>query len=63
MIRTKREFERFFREEILPSIRDQYEQDGRIDYPARREAWNNTTDAMAQDRAIPPHGREWVCPW
>ena len=62
MIRTKREFEKYFRAEILPAIRAEYEQDGRIDYPARRETWNNLVDAMAQDREIPRHA-DWICPW
>lgn len=63
MIRTKKQFERFFRAEVLPTVRDQFEQDGRIDYPARREYWNNELDAMAEDRQIPRHGVNWVCPW
>lgn len=63
MIRTKKQFESFFRAEILPEIRAEYEQDGYMDIPARREAWNDLADAMAADRAIPKHGAEWVCPW
>ncbi len=43
---NKKQVVRMFRDEILPSIRERYEQDRRIDYPARREAWNNYTDAL-----------------
>ena len=48
----KKEALRLFRSEVLPIIRDQYEQDRRIDYPARREAWNNFTDSLHRDRQI-----------
>ena len=32
-----------FEAEILPFIREEYEQDGEPDWPARREGWNNWT--------------------
>ena len=38
--------------EILPMIQEQYEQDGQPDWPARREEWNNWTDALCQDGEI-----------
>jgi len=60
---NKRKFESFFRAEILPDIREQYEQDRRIDYPARREAWNNLTDDMVRSGYLPQRAYEWVCPW
>lgn len=60
---NKKEFKKYFVAEILPAIRERYEQDGRVDYPARREEWNNLVDAMAQDGEIPPRGADWVCPW
>ena len=41
-----------FTTEILPMIQEAYEQDGIADYPARREAWNNWTDALACDGQI-----------
>ena len=41
-----------FTTEILPMIQEAHEQDGIADYPARREAWNNWTDALCQDGEI-----------
>jgi hypothetical protein len=41
-----------FRENVLPYIRKEYEQDRRVDGPARREAWNNYTDALQKDGLI-----------
>ncbi len=53
-----------FKEDILPVIKSEYEQDGRIDYPARREAWNNYTDALRTDEEITEHAyNTWACPW
>ena len=43
-----------FRAEILPLVREQYEQDGVPDYPARCEAWNNWTDALCKEGRITP---------
>lgn len=48
----KKEAEREFREQVLPVIRDEYEQDGCIDRPARVEAWNNYTDALCKEGRI-----------
>ena len=41
-----------FTDEILPMIQEAHEQDGQPDWPARREAWNNWTDALASDGQI-----------
>jgi hypothetical protein len=62
MIKTKTEFTRYFRAEILPIIRERYEADGMRDLPARREAWNDTIDAMVKDRQLPRCAVDWVCP-
>ena len=42
------EFELF----VLPTVTEHYEQDGIIDGPARREAWNNWTDGLCKDNQI-----------
>jgi hypothetical protein len=60
---TKREAERYFKGHILPSVKECYELDGQPDYPARREAWNNYTDALCKDGQITPRQYEtWVHP-
>ena len=38
--------------EILPMVREQYEQDGEKDIPARCEAFNNWTDMLCKDGEI-----------
>ena len=42
---------RFEREEI-PWIREQYEQDGEIDYVARCTVWNDWTDMLCKNNEI-----------
>jgi len=49
---TKQQVVKLFKEEILPMVKDRYEQDGVIDKPARREAWNNFTDSLCKDGQI-----------
>jgi hypothetical protein len=63
MLRTKRDFESFYREFVLPRVREAYESDGRVDAIARREEWHNTVDAMVEDRSLPPSAHNWECPW
>jgi len=41
-----------FEFDILPFIQDEHEEDGEPDWPARREAWNNWTDALCKDGQI-----------
>ena len=41
-----------FEFDILPMIKDAYEQDGEPDWPARSEAWNNWTDSLCEDGQI-----------
>ena len=41
-----------FRFWILPTDREQYEQDGIPDGPARRETWNNWTDSLCKNEHI-----------
>jgi hypothetical protein len=49
---TKREAEAEYKRDILPWVKATYERDGRIDIPARAEAWNQYTDALCKDRRI-----------
>ena len=41
-----------FESEVLPAIQTMYEQDGKPDWPARRETWNNWTDSLCKDNQI-----------
>lgn len=53
-----------FKEEILPAVQAEYEQDGVPDIPARREEWNNWTDGLCKDGVITEEQYErWECPW
>lgn len=49
---TKKQALAMFRLEILPHVRETYEQDGKVDAVARREAWNNWTDSLCKGRQI-----------
>jgi len=59
---TKAEFAAMFRENMLPMIIAEYEQDGVPDKPARREAWNNTVDAYIRDGLLPKSAGNWTHP-
>ena len=41
-----------FIDSVLPAVVEEYEQDGELDGPARREAWNNWTDMLCKDGLI-----------
>ena len=41
-----------YTDNLLPYICEHYESDGLPDWPARREAWNNWTDALCKDGSI-----------
>ena len=41
-----------FAEYLLPVVVAGYEQDGKPDWPARREAWNDWTDQLCKDGQI-----------
>lgn len=56
------QFEAFYREEVLPGIVRMYERDGRPDYAARREAWNDTVDSMVRDGELPDSAMDWSLP-
>ena len=49
---TQKEFNNFFKMEVLPLIAKQYETDGTPDRPARREEYNNTIDHFHRDNQI-----------
>ena len=52
-----------WRGRILPAVKHYYEQDGKPDYPARREAWNNWTDGLCKDGEITQRQCEtWLHP-
>lgn len=52
---TKKEAVAEFKAGVIPYIREAYEQDGRMDRVARREAWNNFTDVLCKDGNITAH--------
>ena len=41
-----------WKENVLPSVREEFEKDGVPDRPARRESFNNYTDALCKDEKI-----------
>ena len=49
-----------FREEILPLVKEQYEQDGAADYPARSEAFNDWADSLCTDGEISTDAYETI---
>jgi len=51
-VMTRDEAIEIFDNHVLPIVVQHYEQDGRPDECARREAFNNWTDAMCKDGQI-----------
>ena len=49
---TQEEIHARFVAEILPTVCEQYEQNGQKDIPARSEAFNNWTDMLCKDGEI-----------
>lgn len=49
---TKQEAYKEFKEYVLPWVQEIYEKDGRVDVPARCEAWNYFTDTLCKDGRI-----------
>lgn len=45
---TKQEAVTQFKNDVLPCVKERYERYGTRDLPARREAWNNYTDALCK---------------
>lgn len=63
-MKTKKEFEKWFRAEVMPYVRaKEAEYNHRLDLPLRREEWNNTIDAMVKGRELPKRAYDWFCPW
>jgi len=62
LAKTKKEYTVYFKAEILPMIKEAYEQDGQADYVARAEAWNDDIDGLVRDRQLPSRARDWCCP-
>jgi len=59
----QKEFNNYFKMEILPLIAQQYEQDGIPDRPARREEYNNLMDDYQKAGQISEEdANEWCIP-
>lgn len=52
MALSKKQIDQNFVNEILPSVKKQYEQDGIKDVPGRREAYNNYIDHLQKNGYI-----------
>lgn len=59
---TKKQAVAVWREDVLPSVKEQYEQDGRPDRVARSESWNDWIDMMIRDRCVPRSAGDWTHP-
>jgi hypothetical protein len=60
---TKAQALEVFRADIMPIVRERFERDGRADYPARSEAWNEYTDSLCKDGSITLRQYEtWTAP-
>lgn len=54
-MKTKKEFERYFKSEIELNI-------PKWDKPALRERWNNTIDSYVKDGSLPDRASDWAHP-
>lgn len=63
LAKNKKQFQEYFKANVLPHIKGVYEQSGHMDRPARREEWNNMIDAMVDAGELPKRALDWSCPW
>jgi len=49
---NRQEAIREFKETILPLLKELYEEDGEVDWIARRQGWNDWTDMLCKDGII-----------
>jgi len=64
--KTKKEFESYFRQEVLPELQKMEKEcfgKTSIDYPLRREEWNNLIDRLVDEKQLPKKALDWSCPW
>lgn len=66
--KTRRDFTKYFKAEYLPSIKAQEaawqeKTNPTIDYPFRRETWNNLIDSLVRDKQLPKQAIDWEAPW
>jgi hypothetical protein len=59
---NKEQVERLFKQECMPVVCKMREQSGRLDLPARREAWNNYVAFLINDNRISTRAAQWVQP-
>jgi len=52
---------KYFENNVLPFVKETYEQDGIIDGPARREEFNNMTDWMCKEGIISEEMYNEIC--
>jgi len=56
---SKAKFEEFFKFNVMGGILREF---GKYDRPARRQAWNDTIDALVKDGCLSPRARDWAHP-
>jgi hypothetical protein len=66
--KTRRDFIRHFKAEYLSALKQQEaawqeRTNPTIDYPYRREYWNNLIDSLVRDNQLPKQAIDWVAPW
>ena len=47
---------------VLPTVKEEYEKDGRRDIPARSESWSNWIDGIIEDGLVPRSADSWAHP-
>lgn len=60
---NKEQVEKSFKSEVLPWLKERYEENGKIDYSVRKEAWNTYVDQLTKEGKIKSSRVEnWVTP-
>jgi len=61
---NKKEFEKHFRQEFLPIIREIEQENGNgVDRVMRNEEWNNVIDSMIKEGTLPDRAQDWTSPF
>jgi hypothetical protein len=61
---TRKDFIVIFKQDFMPQIKaEENRYQPGIDYPLRRETWNNLIDSLVKGLELPAYAMDWACPW
>jgi hypothetical protein len=62
MTMNKKQFVAYYRKTLMPSALDHERHTGRVDYPLRRQLWNDAIDAGIRNGILNDRAGDWAKP-